>query len=404
MVVVAFLTQFMVTGFVFYSFAVILTHLADEFSGGDRTPILALQLGMGVAGIFMAPIIGRLAGQGWIRTLIGAGTVATGIGMILVARLDSLWWIGLVFATLLALGGNTMGGVTPTTLIVHWFDRRRATALGASQLGASLGGMVMAPVAAWLVSAQGWRGAWEILGIAMLCLAPLVWWLTVDRPEDRGQRPDGASVGGLGPELFAGLAAAPESARPVVLSTSRALREPNLWLIALATGISFMGTGALLNHIVAFGTDAGFSPERAALLASLVAGGAGLGKLVWGWLCDRMGESEALFASIVSQGIFLVGLTWVGSYSALAVVSLLTGIAIGGVLPLSSALMARAFGRARFGAMVGLMWPIAIPPQLAGPILAAWIRDTSGSYDIAFQLFAVLLVLALVLVRAVRLP
>ena len=338
---VAFLVQFMFTGFVFYSFAVILTHLADEFSGGDRTPILALQLGMGVAGIVMAPFIGRLAGRGWIRVLMTGGTLAAGVGMILVAHLHSLWWIGVVFATLLSLGGNTMGGVTPTTLIVHWFEKRRAIALGASQLGASLGGMVMAPVAAGLVSAYGWRGAWEILGIVILCTAPLVWWLTVDRPEDRGLRPDGDSARELEPSAAADSGPISVSARPVVLRTSRALREANLWLIALATGISFMGTGALLNHIVAFGTDSGFSAERAALLASLVAGGAGLGKLVWGWLYDRLGEAQSLFASIIFQGVCLLGLTWVAGYYPLATLSLLTGIAIGGILPLSSALMAR---------------------------------------------------------------
>ena len=401
---VAFLTQFVVTGFVFYSFAVILTHLADEFSGGERTPILALQLGMGLTGIVMAPFIGRLAGRGRIRALMGAGTLATGLGMILVARLDSLWGIGLVFATLLSLGGNTMGGVTPTTLVVHWFEKRRAVALGASQLGASLGGMAMAPVAALLVVEYGWRGAWELLGIAVLCTAPLVWWLTVDRPEDLGQRPDGEPAPRPEP-----LPAAPEQAplafaKPPPFRTLSALREPNLWRIALATGISFMGTGALLSHIVAFGTDAGFGPERASLLASLVAGGAALGKLVWGWACDRLGESRAFLAAIVSQGLCLVALTQAVGYYPLATLSLLTGIAIGGVMPLSSALMARAFGRARFGAMLGLMWPIAIPPQLAGPMLAAWIRDTLGDYEPAFWLFAGLLLLALALVRAVRLP
>jgi MFS family permease len=396
---VSFLTQFIVTGFVFYSFAVVLTSLADEFSAGSRTPILALQLAMGIVGVVMAPFIGRLVGRGWIRPLMTAGAVSTGLGLIGIAHAASLWQIALIFATLLAFGGNTMTGLTATTIVVNWFEKRRATALGASQLGASLGGMVMAPVVASLVAARGWRGAYEVLGIAVLCTVPLVWALAVGRPEDRGLRPDGEPAG---PTLHPSGAGTTQDAPP--FRTAEALKQANLWLISIATGIAFMATTALLNHIVAFGTDAGFSQSRAALLASLVAGGAALGKLVFGWLCDRIGEPAAFVISLASQALGIAALMQVDGYSLTVGVVLFTGIGLGGTLPLSSALLARAFGRQAFGPMMGLMWPIAIPLQLTGPIFAAWIHDTSGSYHVAFWIFVGALAVAVFLVRLVQLP
>jgi MFS family permease len=394
---VSFFSQFIATGFVFYSFAVVLTSLADEFSGGDRTPIVTLQVVMSVVGVVMAPVIGRLVGRGWIRPLMVAGTVTTGLGLIAIAHARELWQIALIFGTLLAFGAGTMTGLTPTTIVVNWFEKARATALGRSQLGASLGGMVMAPVVAWLVAGQGWRGAYLVLGIATLCAAPVIWGLAVGRPEDRGLRPYGDPEDPTPGSTGTGEA-------PPPFRTAVALRQPNLWLIALATGIAFMATTALLNHVVAFGTDAGFARSRAALLVSILAGGAALGKLVFGWLSDRIGEPQAFAVSLGSQALGIAALVLVKGYPVTAGVALFTGIGLGGTLPLSSALLARAFGREIFGPMMGLMWPIAIPLQLTGPIIAGWVYDTSGSYRLAFWLFAGMLGVAIVLVRLVRLP
>jgi MFS family permease len=107
---------------------------------------------------------------------------------------------------------------------------------------------------------------------------------------------------------------------------------------------------------------------------------------------------------LASQALGIAALIEAEGYPLTVGVVLLTGIGLGGTLPLSSALLARAFGREAFGPMMGLMWPIAIPLQLLGPIFAAWIYDTSGSYRLAFMTFVGVLAIAIVLVRRVRLP
>ena len=80
----------------------------------------------------------------------------------------------------------------------------------------------------------------------------------------------------------------------------------------------------------------------------------------------------------------------------------LTGVVLGGALPLSSALLAEAFGRDRFAPMMGLMMPLAIPLQLLGPIFAGWVYDSTGSYSPAFLALAAVLIVAAALVRGVR--
>ncbi|MBW2268330.1 MAG: MFS transporter [Deltaproteobacteria bacterium] len=392
-----FSTQFLMTGCVFYGFSVVLTSLADEFAGGDRTPVIAVQAIGGVAGMVCAPVVGRLMGRGHERRLITAGALAAGLALLGASRATALWQIAALFGTLIGLASHTLSATGPSTLVVHWFERRRATALATSQLGSSLGGMVMAPVVASLIAWGGWRGAYQVLGTLLLCTAPLLWWLVVGRPEDRGLRVDG-----LPAQALDDVAPALEVVPP--FRTADALHEPNLWLIALAMGIAFMATTAVISHVVAFGSDAGFEPARAAVLASLMAGGAALGKLVFGRLSDLIGPRPALMLALVGQACGIVALIHVTAFASSVAAVLVTGVSAGGYMPLTTALLARAFGRRAFGPMMGLLWPIAAPFQLSGPVLAAWVHDVTGDYAGAFWLFVVGLFAALLLVRAIRLP
>ena len=394
---VTFSTQFLMTGCVYYSLSVMLTSLAAEFTGGDRMPIMVVPVVASVAGMVCAPVVGRMMGRGHERVLVTAGALAAGLALLGISRATALWQIAALFGTLIALASHTLSSTGSSTLVVHWFERRRATALATSQLGSSLGGMVMAPVVASLIVWGGWRAAYQVLGILLLCAVPAVWWLVVGRPEDRGLRVDG-----LPAPLQHDPALENESAPP--FRTADALHEPNLWLIALALGIAFMSITAIINHIVAFGTDAGFDPARAAVLASFLSAGAALGKLVFGRLADSIGPRSAFMLSLVGQACGLIGLIHATGYASSLAAVLLTGVSAGGVMPLSTALLARVFGRRAFGPMMGLLWPIAAPIQLAGPVLAAWVRDVTGDYTGAFWVFVVGLFAALLLVRAIRLP
>jgi MFS family permease len=394
---VAFVTQFLIAGSIFYALAIVLTDLANEFSDGRRAPILALQLAMGLSAAAMGPFIGRFAGKGHIRVLMIAGALSAGVGLIAVSYATELWQLAVIFGTLLAFAGNTLAGITAATLVVNWFDERRAIALGSSQLGSSVGGMVMAPLFSSIVATSGWRGAYEVMGFVFLASTFLIGWLVVARPEDRGELPDGREPL---PSDDPSWDNAENKQSP--FRTLDALKDRRLWLIVFATGFSFMATTAILNNIVAFGTDAGFTATEAAWLVSVAAGGAALGKLVFGWLSDRIGPASAFAVSLIGEALGLASLTLVAGYGVIVGLLFFTGVALGGTLPLSSALVAACFGREKFGPTMGLMFPLATPLQLVGPIFAGWIYDSTGSYDPAFWTFVVVLSVAAVLVRMVR--
>jgi cyanate permease len=386
MVAVTFFTQFICMGFTFYSFGVVLKPLAEEFGGG-RFGVTMLPLAMSWAGVVVAPVVGRWVARGSIRRIMTLGCFVLSAGFLLGSRAGALWQLGLLFGTLFTFGMNTMGGITAQALVVNWFDRSRAMALGISLMGVSLSGVAMAHVASWLVRTDGWRGAFEVFGWVSLCAAPVVWLLVVGRPEDRRT---GGEPG----------AAAGARAR----STRQALSEPNLWIIAAASGIAFMGTTAIMTHVFAFATDIGLSDKQAAWILSLLAAGAASGKLVFGWLANRLGERGAFFGALGMQALGTAGLVLFTSFDVLVGVSLFLGLGLGGVMPLAAALLARCFGRDDFGPMMGLMTPIMIAFQSVGPPFAGRIFDATGSYDAAFWSFVGVLVVAAGLLGFLRPP
>lgn len=379
MVGVTFFTQFLCMGFTFYSFGVVLKPLAEEFGGG-RFGVTLLPLAMSWAGGVMAPLLGRWATRGSIRTIMTLGCVVSGAGFLIGAQAGALWQLGLLFGTLLVFGTGTMGGVTAQALVVNWFDQGRAMALGISLMGISLSGVVMAHVTRWLVASQGWRGAFEAFGWVTLCAAPVVWFLVVGRPEERAEESPPAS----GAADAGGTTGAQATG---AISTRQALREPNLWIISMACGLAFMGTTAIMTHVFAFATDLGLTDTQAAWILSLLAAGAAAGKLVFGWLARPLGERGAFIAALAIQALGTVGLVTVSCFAGLLGVAVILGLGLGGVMPLTAALLARCFGRDSFGIMMGLLTPIMILFQSMGPPFAGWIFDTTGSYHTAFWIF-----------------
>jgi MFS family permease len=398
-VALTFLTQFAVNGTVFYSFGILMKPMAAEIAGDSRLGVsLAMPLMFVVYGL-VAPFVGRAVDRRPIRWLMLAGGGLMAIGFLGLSLATSLWQFYLAFGVVLALAMALLGGIPNTALVANWFIRRRGTALGISQVGVSISGMVMAYATSWLVLAFGWRGAAVVFALAPAALlAPLITTLVVDRPEDRGIGPDGD-----------------EMARPAALSTpsegpssdwstARAVREPSLWVIALVIGLCFASNGAVILAIYPHVTDLGYSDTQAAAVLSVMAGLAALGKPIFGSLADHLPKRSATWLSIALQFAGLVLILYAPSHRALLGAAALFGLGYGGVLPLWGVLVGAVYGRRVFGRIMGLMGPLMVPFEMFGIPFSAWVFDRTGSYDTAFTAFLGLYALAALLLAFLRLP
>lgn len=394
MVGITFFTQFLAMGFTFYSLGIVQKPLADEFSV-PRLDIQMIGVAISLGGAVAAPLVGRWVAHGSIRTIMALGCLAMGVGFLLSAQATELWHLTVLFGSLITFAMATMGGVTAQTLVVNWFQENRTVPLGVSMMGISASGAVMAFVTTALVTSNGWRYAFEMFGYTSLCAIPIVWLTVVGRPSERNSGPDSPET----PEKQAASQEPPED-----FSTGEALRQPNLWIIAIVSGLSFMGTSAVVAHLVAFATDTEMSDSQAAMLASALAAGAAAGKIIFGWIAHRIGEHRGLYVALAAQALGIAGLLLDTPFAVLMSLVVTLGIGLGGVMPLGAALLAHAFGPAKFGPMMGLMMPILIPFQVIGAPGAAAIFDATGSYDGAWLALLGVSIAALLLLTRLDIP
>jgi predicted MFS family arabinose efflux permease len=397
MVAVTFLAQFVVMGTVFYSYGILLEPLARDL-GASRFLIGLGLPALGIVGAIVGPILGREVDRRSIRSLMVLGAVLLAAGFLTLSRATSVWELYLSFGVLISLGMALLGGIANTALVARWFVRRRGTALGISQIGVSLSGFVMAWVTTWLVVQYGWRIATTVFAIVpVLLVAPLVWLLVVDRPEDRGLLPDDDAAAADGEEPPAGASAAP-------WSIGDALREPGLWIIALVIGLTFASNSAVIQVVYSYVTDLGHTATRAALVLSLMAGMAALGKPLFGWLADRTSPRGAMWLTLGLQAAG-VGLLLASSGGGeLVFAGVVFGLGYGGVLPLMGVLIGTVFDRDVFGRALGLMGPIMLPFQLIGLPYATWVFGRTGSYRTAFATFVGFYLVAAVILAFLRTP
>lgn len=427
---VTFVTQFISIGFVFYSYGVFFKAVAEEF-GATRFGV-----GVGLAFIqictgLVSPMLGRALDRGHVRAIMLGGSVLMAVGFACASRVSSMLQFYAVLGLLLGLGQAMLGPVPSSTLVANWFVRRRGMALGIATMGISLSGVVMAPVSTRLIERLGVRQAFLIYGVlAVVLVMPVVWRYVVSRPEVMGLLPDGDAGSGQSvqppPAETISAPQSPEKAhdrppvrhvstdeaarraasspRPVVWSTGRLLREPNFWVLSLVIGINMCCNGATLTHIIPHATDLGFEPMSAALVLSSMAGLGVVGKVFFGWFTDAVDRRLAFWLCMGLQAVGVFLILGVTEYRVLLGAGAVFGFGMGGMVPIWGAMVGAVFGRLSFGRVMGLMAPCMLPLQMLGVPLAGRIYDVQGSYDLAFKLFIVMYLIAMVILIRLRIP
>ena len=409
---VASLTHFIAVGLVFYSYGVFFTALEGDF-GGSRLGVATGLAIMNVSIGLFAPFLGQALDRGSIRNIMCLGAILTAIGFFAASQIDALWQFYAVMGTFLAVGVMSVGGIAGTTLVANWFSERRGTALGISGIGISLSGVAMAPLATLLIGAIGWRSTFLVYAaVPLVVVLPLVWLVVVNRPEEMGLEPDGAQTpraAAPSPAVESAVLHTPEHGDLSVRLDSgwsiwSALRDRNLWVIAVAIALNSCTNGAMLTHIIPHATDIGFEPLAAAWVLSCIAGFGVVGKVLFGWAVDRIDKRVALWCATGLQGLGVALILNAEQYPLLLLSGSVYGLGMGGMVPLSGALIGAAFGRDRFGRAIGAMNPVMLPIRVLGIPFAGWIYDRTGSYDIAFLTFIGLCSLSILVLAFLRLP
>jgi MFS family permease len=373
-----------------YCFGVFFNALLEEFHWTRASLAGAFSLyvfGYCVAG-FPA---GRLSDTLGPRRVIAAGGVLLGGAMAAMALVHALWQPYLFYGVVAALGMGT-AYVPCNSTVVRWFSARRGLAMGLANTGASLGTLVLPPVAELTVSALGWRGAYVVLGLAVLCVVNAVAPLMRRDPASLGLHPDGALEPPPVPRDGGGLALA------------AALRRGSFWLLGAAYTATWLPVFIPLVHLVPFARDLGHPRLAAAGAVSAIGAGALAGRLVMGWISDRLGRRATIAASMLLQAAAFLAFTAARDLPALYATAFLFGYSYGAITTLLPAIVGDFFGHEHAGTLVGFLFMLAGTTSAAGPLAAGAIYDATGTYRPAWLMSALCNLVGFVLVLACRPP
>ncbi len=390
---VSFFAQLLALGCSISVYGLFIPILTQEFGASFMTANLGLSLlavVMAAAGAVVGPMLDRYS----IRTIMVFGTLLSGSAYALMSVATQLWQLGVLFGVGVAIGAAMFGPLAANTVVAKWFSRNRGKAVGIASMGAPTGGLLLSPVVGLLITDVGWREALLFMAALHLVLVPLLWLTIRNRPEDKGLLPDGEASDTADPEPAG-----------VVWTTGEVLRSRIFWFLALAFGVAGAVAGAFNANVIPYSTDIGIPIAQASFFISAIGGTAILGTVIFGALADRVNIRLLLWTSFGLQGItFLYLRSITPEYSTLMLAVLLFGLSAGAMMPLIAAAVGRGFGPVSFGRVMGFIGPVTLPFGFLGPPVTGYIRESTGAYLLAFDVFVGVFVVASVVLIGLRLP
>ena len=374
-----FLSLFSLVGIMFYGLPFFYDFWLTDF-GWTRAQVTS---GNALAKLIIGPLFGFLAG--WIidrfgpRRLMLAGIVMGGIALIGLSRMTSLWQF--YFFYLFNALGYMCGGPLPNQVLVsRWFNKSRGKAMGIIYLGIGIGGMLVPQIASGLTSSFGWRDALMTLGILMIAVAFPMAWFVKENPEHQIQK---ASQQEPKPE-FANI-----------------LKRWPFYLLVIGSMCSIGAVAGTSQNIKLFlSIDLQYSQQQAANVISIVLAASIVGRLLMGWLADRIQKKHVmiLIYSLVALSIPL--LYFSTTPGVIYLFAFIFGVALGGDYMIIPLMAAELFGVKVLGRVMGLVITLDGVAEALAPMLAAKLRDSTGSYANGF---AALIILAIIGTVAVAL-
>ncbi len=367
------------TGLPIYTMGQFIQPLHSAF-GWSAAAVEGALLCLTVGGVLMAPLIGALADSVGVRRVALASQAGLCLGYLGLAANGGLlpgYYAG--WAALAVLGAGT-SPIVWTKAVASWFERSRGLALGMTLCGTGLVAIVAPAALGSLIAAYGWRAGFVALAVAQIVLG---WPLTATLLRTRPAAPDAPAAEADG------------------ITVAEAVRTGRFWRMLVAFVLIAVTVGGLIVNLPAILADRGLATAQAAEALGMLGFAVIAGRLTIGWLLDRLPARLVAPVYVLLPGIACLLL--VRGETPLAAVPLI-GLATGAEVDLLAYLTSRLFGMRHYGKLYGWVLAAFGAGVGAGPALAGWIRDQTGTYDLALTIFALMAAAAACLIATLPQP
>ena len=352
-------------------------------------------------------VAGLLVDRVGLRKLMIMGAVIAGAGFILLSQVNQLWQFYLLYGVI-APAGVAFGHVVPSVSTVRrWFMRRAALAVSLTLSGSGLGAVILIPVFNSVIKNSGWGAAYIVLGVTMVAGIIIGSMFMRKDPESEGMHPDGVE-----PDAAELASRSDFTARNQSWSIREAFKTRTWWLF-LFTQFYYLAVLAFIGHLKFWSEDLHVSSGIANAQLSILVGAAVVSRLLMGllsdWTMKRFGVTRKptlyLCTIVTAIGCMVAMGIHDGNGAGLVAVAVLVGLGYGIGLSIFPTYFGDLFGVMNVPMLWGVMY-LCGPGVFGaiGPLLFGFIRDTSGSYNVAFLITAIMCILSAVCLFFIKPP
>lgn len=369
-----------------YSWSVFVGPLTEYFTKNLGEAVTAGEILMPFS-VFLAffaiamPLTGKYLDTYGPRKIIIAGGILTGLGWILASYATSVLMLFILYGFIGGLGVGIAYGA-PVAAAARWFPDRRGFAVGLVLLGFGFSAFITANLAGYLITLTGVMGTFRIFGFSFVILTVLL------------AIPFKFPPVGWIPKGYSGPACTTEVCSLDLRSMVRTGRFYALWIcyfIGCLAGLMAISIAKPVGAEVV-----GIEAALGTLLVGFFAIFNGGGRPVFGALTDKInpGNTAVLSFLLIGGASLLLGLfPSVPVY--IFAFALLWGC-LGGWLAIAPASTARFFGTSDYPRCYGVIFLAYGAGAIAGPQIAGYIREVTGSYQGVFPVVAVLAAFGLI--------
>jgi len=377
-----------------YAWGIFIPHLQAEF-GWTRAEVTIPFTVASLVFAFGMPVAGRLLDIKGAKLLLLIASILVLVGYGLSSQAHALWWLIITFGIIMgmAIATGYMAGVGSG---LKWFPDMKGTATGVLVGGFGAGAAVFGPLSHFLIGEVGWRFTFLILGVIFgiaIGLAALI----IKVP------PSGWKPAGWDPAKATGIRKPSPEYTGAEFPFVEMLKTREFRLMWIHYLLILCGGFGIVVHIKPLAMEfGGVSPAAGAGLVALVAIFNLAGRFVISPVSDFIGRLKSftiiaslmLLATASASLSIIYEMLWLVYFAAIV-----GGTAFGGYLALSPAFTADMWGMKGVGVNYGAMFTAWGVAAFVGPYFAGTIYDATGTYTLAFFIFAACCIPAIVIAR-----
>lgn len=299
---------------------------------------------------FFAVMSGRLTDTFGHQVMCATGGVVLFISLGVASYATHYWHLLLTQGVIYGIACG-LSYFPALTIISSYFDVNKGLATGLAVSGSGFGGLVMAPLVRYLLSEHGAR--WTLRFLSALSGATVLLCAVVLKPR-----------------------LSPTTQKKSDFDYVTVLKDPRFMRLASLTTLVSFGYFIPFFFIPKFAVENAMSASEGALIVGLMQGASAVGRITLGFIADRVGHINTLWACITFAGVSVIAIWPFGTtFPILLLFGLAYGLPVGGFMSLLPTAIIEFFGTKDIATITGMVYTGFFIGALLGPPFAGFALD-----------------------------